>query len=314
MSTNRAGHKPLIVAVVGPTASGKTSIGVDLARRFGGEVVSADSRQVYRGMDIGSGKATRREMRGIPHHMLDVASPKRTFSVARFKSKGEKIIKRILQNGKLPIVVGGTGFYVDALLHGAAIPSVKPDAALRRRLEHRTTDDLFSELRRRDPRRARTIDRHNRRRLVRALEIVISTGRPVPEPAAATSAQSPYRVLMIGIAREPDDLKRRIAKRLHERLRRGMIAEVKRLHDKDGISWKRLDGFGLEYRYVSRYLRGFVTRDEMAKSLEHEIWLYAKRQMTWFRRNSDIHWVSSVTQAASLVKGALRKSDWAIKK
>lgn len=282
--------KHLVVAIVGPTASGKTALSIVLARRCNGEIISADSRQVYRGMDLGTGKVTKHEMRGVPHHLIDVASPQRTFTVAHFQRFGKKAIKSILKKGKLPIVVGGTGLYRDALLYDYALPSVKPDRKLRKKLESRAAQDLFDELGRCDPERAKSIDPHNKRRLVRALEIVLLTKRPVPSAEEALTRGGDYDILKIGIAIPPEKLRKNIATRLAKRLRQGMAKEVERLH-KDGVSWKRLDGFGLEYRFMSRYLRGIITKQEMIDAIEKESWHYAKRQMTWLKKDKTIRWI-----------------------
>jgi tRNA dimethylallyltransferase len=297
--------KPKIIVIVGPTASGKTALSIKLARRFGGEVISADSRQVYRGMDIGTGKITKREMRGIPHYLLDVASPSRTFTASHYQKLAKKSIKKILTKKKVPIVVGGTGFYIDSLIYDYALPSIKPSPALRRSLEKRSADDLFHELSKRDPQRAKNIDRHNKRRLIRALEIVLLTKKPVPSREASLARTTHYDVLALGLAPKPDALKKNIARRLTKRLRQGMVQEVKRLH-KNGLSFNRLDGFGLEYRYVSRYLRGMISKSEMIEAIERESWLYAKRQMTWFKRNETIHWIEA-RRAQAIVKKFLSK-------
>ncbi|HVM77350.1 MAG TPA: tRNA (adenosine(37)-N6)-dimethylallyltransferase MiaA [Candidatus Paceibacterota bacterium] len=296
----------MIVAIVGPTASGKTALSIALARKYNGEIISADSRQVYRGMDIGSGKATRGEMRGVRHHMLDVASPRSTFSVGQYQAISKKILKGILTRRKLPIVVGGTGFYIDSLLYNYALPSVKPDPALRRKLEKQSAEKLFAQLKKLDPARAANIDPHNPRRLVRALEIVLATGRPVPNREAALAQKTEYPILKIGLNPSAPALKKNIAARLAKRFRAGMIREVERLHA-NGVSWKKLDDFGLEYRYVSRYLRGMITKEQMIARIEKESWHYAKRQMTWFKRDKQIHWVKNKKQAQALVKQFIKR-------
>lgn len=298
-------RKERIVAIVGPTASGKTSLAIALAKRFNGEVISADSRQVYRGMDIGSGKATRREMRGVPHHMLDVASPRRTFTAAEYQKLGKIALKKILKKSKLPIVAGGTGFYVDSLLYDYAFPSVKPDAKLRRKLEAQSTEKLFMQLQQRDPRRAATIDRHNRRRLVRALEIILSTKKPVPD-LELFKFKTHYDILKIGIDPGQEILKHNIHKRLLARLRGGkMENEVRELH-KNGLSWERLDTFGLEYRYVSRYLRGQIDKKKMMHEIEKESYRFAKRQMRWFKRDNSVRWVRNAQAAVPLAQKFLK--------
>jgi len=289
-----------IIAIVGPTSSGKTSLSITLAKKYNGAVVSADSRQVYRGMDIGTGKVTKREMRGVPHYLLDVASPKRTFSAATYRQKARKAVGAIARSGKLPIICGGTGFYVDALLSRTFLPDVKPNPTLRKKWDAMETKDLFAMLTQKDPRRAARIDPHNKRRLVRALEIIATTGKPVP--LASSALETDYRILFIGLRTNPEKLRRAIHDRLLARLRHGMIAEVRRLHEKNGMSWQRLDDLGLEYRYVSRYLRGLLAKQEMIAALEMEIQHYAKRQMTWFKRNSAIHWITDKKSADPLVE------------
>ncbi len=294
------------MAIVGPTASGKTALSIELARRFNGEIISADSRQVYRGMDLGTGKATKREMRGVPHHLLDVVSPRTTFTAAHFQRHGTKAIKKILAKGKLPIVVGGTGLYVDALLHGYALPNVKPDATLRKNLEDQSAETLFTQLKKLDPRRANGIDRHNKRRLVRALEIVLLTNHPVPSREEALARGGDYTIFKIGIAVPPKKLKKNIAARLTKRLRQGMVREVERLHE-NGVSWQRLDDLGLEYRFVSRYLRGMVTKREMMDSIQKESWQYARRQMTWFKKDKTIFWITTASAARALAGSFIKK-------
>lgn len=295
-----AARKPKVVVIVGPTASGKSDLAVKIAQKFNGEIVSADSRQVYRGMDIGTGKITAQEMRDIPHHLLDVASPKRTFTVAQYVKLAERAIFGILQRGKLPIVVGGTGFYIQALVDGIKIPAVPPNPKLRKQLGKKTAEELFLMLQARDPERAATIERKNKHRLIRALEIIEALGK-VPTPRARPR----YDALFIGIAREPDELRLLIRKRLENRMNKGMINEVKRLHEKNGVSWTRLENLGLEYRYIARFLQKKLSYNEMLVELERAIWHYAKRQMTWFKRDKRIHWITAPQKAAALVKASL---------
>jgi len=276
-----------IVVIAGPTAVGKSALAVLLARCFNGEVISADSRQVYKGLDIGSGKITKKEMKGVAHHLLNVIHPQKQFTVAEFKNLAQENIDGIRTRGKLPIVVGGTGLYIDALLGEVLIPEVPPNQELRKQLEKKSTETLFVMLREIDPRRAQTIDRHNPRRLIRAIEIARTLGKVSPKPQ--TTNYSLPAALRIGLSLPAEDLKRRISIRLFARISRGMVSEVERLHQQ-GLSWKRLYELGLEYRYVSRYLRGLMTKDEMNEKLKTEIWHYAKRQMTWWKRDKRIKW------------------------
>ena len=287
-------EKPRVIAIVGPTATGKSDLAVLLARKYGGEVGSADSRQVYRGLDLGTGKITKREMKGIPHHLLDIADPKRTYSVARFQRDGRKAIAGILKRGKTPIVAGGTGFYIDALLLDMQLPNVKPDMTLRRKLEKLSTEALNAKLRDLDPRRADEIDGHNRVRLIRALEIAKLYG-----PVAPITTTSPFDIYWIGIRADTNVLRERIALRLKKRIRSGMLAEFKRLHT-SGLSYRRMELLGLEYRYGARLLQTLITREEFEEQLSGEIVKYAKRQMTWFKRNKDIHWIEAGDANADL--------------
>lgn len=305
-------QKPIIV-VVGPTASGKSDLAVSLALRLrsrqakkefginGAEIISADSRQIYRGMDIGTGKITKKEMGGIPHYLLDVAQPRRRFTAAQYKKLGQAAIKKIQSKNKLPIICGGTGFYIRALVDDLLIPEVKPNLKLRASLEKKTAAELYSELKKLDPRRAATIDPKNPRRLIRALEIVLTTGQPVPE---LTLKQQP-NVLFLGIKKSRPELARRIKARLEKRLKQGMLAEVKKLRSQ-GLSWKRLDSFGLEYRWLAKYLQKQISHDEMVARLQKDIEHYAKRQMTWFSRDPRIHWIINERQAARVIKNSLK--------
>ncbi len=290
--------KPKIIVIVGPTASGKSGLAIRLAQKFNGEIISADSRQVYRGMNIGTGKVSTRELRLIPHHLINVISPKKEFTAADFKSRANRAIADISVRGKLPIIVGGTGFYIDALVYDLSLPDVPPDKRLRAKLEKQTAEQLFAQLKKLDLRRARTIDRHNKHRLIRALEIIRTIGR-VPE----ISKNSDFDVLWIGL--NPKDLERRIRIRLDQRLRQGMIREVQKLH-KSGISYKRFHDFGLEYRWISEYLKGKLSKTEMKNGLGTAIRQYSKRQMTWFKRNKDIRWIKNLTEATRLGRAFLR--------
>lgn len=296
MSNKENKKKSKVLVIIGPTSSGKTSLSIDLAKKFNGEVISADSRQVYKGMDLGTGKVTPKEMQGIKHYLLDVVSPNTQFSAAKFEKMGTKAIKEILKKGKLPIICGGTGFWVDALLYGLP-DSVAPDWKLRRRLEKLTTAQLLNKLRRVWPERAVTIDSHNKRRLIRALEMALKGQKLMLQEKI-----NKYDTLKLGVIRDKAELRQRIHERLLARIKQGMIREVANLHQ-NGVSWRRLDDFGLEYRFVSRYLRGLIKdKSEMLKLLETAISQYAKRQGTWFRRDKDIQWVSNTQEAIPLVK------------
>jgi len=291
--------KPKLIVIVGPTASGKTDLSIKLARKFRGEIVSADSRQVYKGMDIGSGKVTKKEMKGVPHYLLDIASPKRKFTVVQYQKLALKAIKKIKEKNKIPFLVGGTGFYVQTVVDGIIIPEVKPDWQLRKRLEKKNTEELLKMLKKLDSRRAKTIEKKNRRRLIRALEIVIKTKKPVPLLKKRTPQ---FEVLIIGIKKSPEELKKLIQKRLLKRLQPPkMIDEVKKLK-KSGLSWKRLEEFGLEYRYVAQYLQEKISHQEMMEKIQKESEKFVKRQMTWFKRDKRIKWIKNFKEAEILLK------------
>lgn len=286
-SASGSGAPQKLIVILGQTASGKTALSIAIAKRFHGEVISADSRQVYRGLDLGTGKVTKREMGRIAHHLLDVADPKRVYSVARFVRDADHAIQDILARGKLPIICGGTGFYIDALLSGAPLPDVAPNPELRTALKNHSTDDLAVMLDDLDPDRAAMIDRKNPVRLIRAIEIATALGKvPVRE-----NAPERYATAKIGIAWSKDVLAERIHMRLLARMRQGMLAEAKRLHAA-GLSWKRMEELGLEYRYMARHLRGDIDKATMLAELEHAIIQYAKRQMTWFKRDRETHWLA----------------------
>jgi len=289
-------QKPKVIAVVGPTASGKTSLGIFLAQRVGGEVISADSRQVYTGLDIGTGKVTKAETKGIPHHLIDVVSPKKQFTVDDFVKKAEKAHSNILQNDRMTIVVGGTGLYVDVFVGRMSYPNVPPNPKLRQQLDTKDARALFTLLQKLDPERAATIEQGNKRRLIRAIEIAKAIGKsPPPNPTPK------YDVLWLGLNPGKDKLATNIRKRLKARLKVGMVAEAKRLH-KAGVSYKRMDELGLEYRYLSALLQHKLSKKEFETELERAIQKYAKRQLTWFKRNKNIHWVTSKAEALRLAK------------
>lgn len=280
-----------IVVIVGPTAVGKSSLAIHLAKQHDGEIISADSRQVYTGLDIGTGKITLKEMEGIPHHLLDVADPTEQFTASDFQRLGRAALRDIQSRGKLPIICGGTGMYVDALLGKMFLPEVAPNPTLRSELAPKSTEELFAILTELDPRRAQTIDKHNPRRLIRAIEITKTLGK-VPDLQPTTDNAQRNQILWIGINLPPAKLKKNITIRLFVRISEmNMIDEALQLHKK-GLSWKRMEELGLEYRYLARYLQEKVSKADMLRLLEVEIVHYAKRQMVWFKKNTAIHWFS----------------------
>jgi len=290
-----------LLVIVGPTASGKTDLSIKLAKKYNGEIVSTDSRQVYKGMDIGTGKVTKKEMAGVPHYLLDIVSPKTKFDVSKYQKLALKHIKDIQKRNKLPILVGGTGFYIQAVIDGIVFPKVKPDWKLRKQLEKKTNQDLYKQLKKLDPERAKNIEKENPRRLIRAIEIAL-TLKKVPKLKKNPIDSD---ILILGVKKDQKELKQLIEKRLIKRLRIGMIAEVKRLHNQ-GVSWRRLEEFGLEYKYLALFLQNKISKEEMIERLQKEIEHYAKRQMTWFKRDSRIHWIKNQEKTRKLLTNFLK--------
>jgi len=276
-----------LIAIVGPTASGKSDLAVNLALQIGGEVISADSRQVYRGLDIGSGKITQDEMRHIPHHLLDVTDPLEYYSVSQYRTLASKIISEIDNRRKSIIICGGTAQYVNSLIYDIRIPDVPPDEILRQKLASMSKEELFIKLTNLDPRRAQNIESKNPRRLIRAIEIIEAIGKIPPQSTSISSRAN----AIICLNPPKEELQERIKVRLRKRIEIGMIEEVKHLREDVGLSWKRLDDLGLDYRYLAKHLRGELTEGEMVRELEIKIWQYARRQMTWWKRDPNVHFV-----------------------
>ncbi len=291
-----------LIVIVGPTATGKSGLAVSLAKKFHGEVISADSRQVYRGLNIGSGKIAKKEMMGIRHHLLDVTNPRQTFTVAHYQHLAHKALENVWKRDKLPIFCGGTGFYIESVVDGLVIPEVKPNPALRKKLRKISAGKLFGMLKKKDPRRAAVIDRYNPVRLIRALEIADALGK-VPELKKNPIAAG---VLIIGVTKNASELRKAIETRLAKRIKAGMVKEVEQLHQR-GVSWKRLEDFGLEYRYVALYLQNKIKKEELVPLLSKKIRDYAKRQMTWFKRDKRIRWISKPSEAFTIAKTFITK-------
>jgi len=278
-----------LLTILGPTASGKTRLAVALAKAMGGEIISADSRQVFRGMDIGSGKDLS-EYGDIPYHLINILDAGEEFNVFRFQQLFLQAFEEISQRGHLPLLCGGTGMYLDAALRGYRLVEVPENRGLRGQLEDTEDDrlaELLTELR---PQQHNRTDLTDRQRTIRAIEIAMYER----ESGITEKAYPEIRPLVLGIRWERVELRRRITKRLSDRLAGGMIEEVLHLHDA-GIPWERLDYYGLEYRHISRLLRGEVRYNDMFQQLNSAIHDFAKRQETWFRRMEKhgvtIHWL-----------------------
>ncbi|MFM2414883.1 MAG: tRNA delta(2)-isopentenylpyrophosphate transferase, tRNA dimethylallyltransferase [Candidatus Parcubacteria bacterium] len=280
-----------VIIIVGPTSSGKTSLAISLAKKYDGEVISADSRQVYKGLNIGTGKVTTAETEGIPHHLLDIVDAEETYTADTFVRDATRAITISAEQGKVPIIAGGTGFYIDALLGRITLGAAPADPSLRAELSKISTDALLSILQECNPKRADAIvqkhETQNRVRIIRAIEIARNTGeKSVVHASSNNPLLSP---LWIGISHTREALRERINQRLRERINEGMFKEIEQLHEQ-GLSWERMHELGLEYRYGSQYVRGELTLDEVETILQNKIWQYARRQMTYWKRNTDIHW------------------------
>jgi len=299
--------RPDLVVILGPTASGKSALGIELALRFHGEIVSADSRQVYRGLDIGTAKVTSAERALVPHYLLDVAEPNEIYSVAQFQLAAIAAIDAILARDRQPFLVGGSPHYIQTVVDHFAIPEVPPQPALRAQLEARSLPDLLQQLQALDPQCAAAIDRDNPRRVIRALEVCLVTGRPFSQQRGISDPL--YRSVLLGIHWPREVLYQRIDARIDERMQQGLLEEVQALLVQ-GIAHERLDALGLEYRFVSRLLRGeFASSAEMVQRLKYASHDFTRRQLSWFRRDKRIHWLDGdldlSTSAEQLVRDFL---------
>lgn len=296
-----------VIVILGQTATGKSDLAIKIAKGLAvsgveSEIISADSRQVYKGLDIGTGKITEKEMKGVPHHLLDVVNPKKKFSVAEYQEKAIYAMADIVKRGKTPIICGGTGFYIDAITNGTVFPEVPPNNKLRSKLVQKTTTALFCILKRLDPRRAKDIfdknEINNKVRLIRAIEIAKALGSVPPlkhsysksdTNSAIAENVSLYKFIKIGLYLPPDKLKNKIEKRVKKMFKMGLLAEIKKLK-KLGISDKHLHEFGFEYDNPTE------------EKVINETIKYAKRQMTWFKRDSEIKWFDASKKNNAIIK------------
>ncbi len=284
-------QKPKVIVILGPTAVGKSDMAVSvslLLQKQGvqSEIISVDSRQIYTHLNIGAGKITKKEMRGVPHHGLDLLSPtrKKLFSVSEFKEYADAKIQELSKKGIIPILCGGTGFYIDAIVDGVTLPDVPPNPELRKKLEKKSLTGLYNLLVKLDPKRAKEIGGQNRVRLIRSIEIAKTLGK-VPK----IKKRSPYSTLMIGLDFDKEALMQKVHTRAIKRLKAGMVAEALSLRAK-GVTYKRMKEFGLEYGLLAQLLQKKLNREGFIERLLIETWQYAERQRTWFRRRDDIVW------------------------
>jgi tRNA dimethylallyltransferase len=293
-----------VVSIAGTNASGKSDLAVRIARRFSGEVVSADSRQVYRGLELGTGKLPLAERAGIPHHLLDLVDVGQAFSLAAYQRLAYSAIQDIISRGKLPFMVGGTGLYIQAVIDGYQLVDVPPDPKLRAELSAKSTDELAHVLKAVNPETASRIELHNKRRIIRALEIHYGGFE-----YSSTRRQAPrYYSLQLGLTWPWEILGDRIDRRLRMRIDMGMVDEVRELV-RSGTPIRAIDELGLEYRHVLRYLTGvYQTETELFENLRVAIRKFARRQMSWFRRDRRILWLD--TQGDYCAQAEERISKW----
>ncbi len=288
-------HK--IIAIVGPTASGKTRLSVKLAKKYNGEIISADSRQIYAEMNIGTAKPNKIEMSSVKHHLIGHVKPNADYNVADYQKAANRLISKIVTRNKVPFLVGGTGLYVSSVIHGYNLPAAKPDPKLRSQLEKKSAGQLFLMLNKLAPRTCKLIDKKNKRHLIRSIEIARATGQ---EPANLKTTSMPYDVLQIGIDMPRDVLFQMINKRVDMMINDGLINEVKFLVNKYGPHIRSLSGIG--YSQVILYLNNKINKERAIELIKRDTRHYAKRQLTWFRRDKTINWVKNFRQAEALIK------------
>lgn len=292
-----------LLVIIGPTASGKSAWALRLAKKYRGAIISADSRQIYKGLSIGTNAPSLSDRQGIPHYFIQTISPRTVYSVSRFQREATRTIKLCWKKGYLPIVVGGTGLYVSSIIQGFSFSGRQPTPAVRRSLNALTLRQLFIKLQRLAPKTSRTIDRHNRHRLIRAIEIAAQTGQ---EPLVLRNFNAPlWDILQLGIDVDRNILYRSINQRVDSMIRRGLIAETKRVSKK--YSWKAPALSGIGYKQIGQFLRGDISKDEAIRLIKRDTRHYAKRQLTWFRRDRNIRWRSNFAQAEKAVRAFLRK-------
>lgn len=307
MNKNKPKLQKLII-ICGPTASGKTSWSLQLAKKYDGEIISADSRQIYKKMDIGTAKERgewqtnflRRTLyiEGIPHHLMDFLDPGKNFSVAEFRDRAVKYAKMSHYKGNIPFVVGGTGLYIHALIDNLNIPRIPANKKLRESLEDKTNEELMVWLKELDPVTAETVDPHNNRRIIRALEVCILSGQPFSKQQL--KGEPIFDILQIAIEQPREVLYERINKRVDEQMRMGLLTEIKNLL-KQKYSWDLPSMSGIGYRQFRDYFAGKMSLEQAINNLKQANRNYAKRQMTWFKRDPRIHWVKTIEEADNLI-------------
>lgn len=305
---------PKLIVILGPTTAGKTAVALELARKINGEIISADSRQIYKKMDIGTAKAHGEWRRNglrrtyfvedIPHHLIDFLDPGKTFTVAEFRDKAIKYVKLAYKEGRIPMLVGGTGLYISSVVDNFVIPRVSANKKLRKSLSEKTTGELMALLEKLDPEAARRMDPNNQRRIIRALEVCILTGEQFSEQSKR--GDQLFDVLEIGISLPRDILYERIDRRVDEMMEAGLLKEVEALL-KQKYDWSLSSMNGIGYRQFRGYFEGTKPLEQCVAELKRDTRQYARRQLTWFRRDSRIHWVRTAEEAHELTQTFLAK-------
>jgi len=298
-----------VLVLVGPTAVGKTAISVAVAKRLGAEIISGDSMQVYRGMDIGTAKITKEEMQGVPHHMIDIKDPDEPFTVAEFQQRADQLIREIVARGRLPMLVGGTGLYIRAVLEPYTFIPMKADPELRRRLaeeeERYGPGHLHRRLQEVDPVAAAKLHPNDLRRIIRALEVFLQTGTPISATQTAAGKEPRYDDLFLGLTMERSLLYRRIEERVDRMIAAGWLEEVRRLLERYPPHLPAMQALG--YRELVQYYRGLLTLPEAISLIKRNTRRYAKRQFTWFRRERRLQWIDVTSQTPEMVVEAIAK-------
>ena len=292
-------EKPIIV-ITGPTASGKTALSLEIAAKYNGEIICADSMTVYRGMDIGTDKPTLVDTQNIPHHLVDIINPDEEFNVALFVKEVRKLVEDIHSRGKVPFIVGGSLMYIDAFVYNYDIPEVTPNTELREELEQKDNEELFAQLCELDPDCEWTVDRHNKRRIIRAIEICMTTGRPLAEQKSKRPL--PTNVLYLAVDKDREVLYAQIDKRVDIMFEQGFVAEVRKLHEKyDHNTAMQAAG----YKQIMQYLDEEIDLETAIAKTKQVHRNFAKRQLTWLRRNTDVNWVKNAHEAERLISDFL---------
>jgi len=302
---------PKLIVILGPTASGKTDLAIKLAKKLalskiegfnGVEIVSADSRQIYKEMNIGTAKPTKKEREIIPHYLIDVVWPNQEFNVAIYKKLAIKAIKNILRRGKLPFLVGGTGLYIQSIVDNVEFPKVKPQKKLREKLEKKTEKELFKIYKKLDSKGAKFIERRNKRRLIRAIEVCKATGKSFWQQRE--KGEPLFDILEIGIKLPKEELKKRVKERVEKMFKLGLEKEVKNLSKKYGFEIPPMQTIG--YQEWKDYFEGKIGKEEVKEKIKIHTLQFTKRQMTWFKRDKRIKWIKDCKQAGKLIREFIR--------